>query len=929
MLAWACALALLLSAPTSCTSKFYFSAGAYRRAEECHLCFEKDCMTLDQARCDYYAEAEEVLKEDEEDPGGEADPAMRKEVDDLMFDLVAKGVSNNMDCIPYVSRYTNCNKENVCLGCKTCSCDPEGLWNCSIVQPCHGQDPPPNIDHRVLIIAMEALIDSDSVIQGQSHKVKRSVTDSPEDTTSSTITLEQLSEWFYGVKPLSNLKISTTDTPARDSKVTAMDNDKAILTTTERVSTTKTSEATTMVTNTKNTGDTDYVAFDEVLRSIAVDTKAYNRRKPLTDKFNNQSFDVDYMVMDDDNITGFVNDDLSYLVNFMHEDAAEISTESTTKVVIDLLESAGKVNKGNVTEDVIGLNKDVNLNVFENTNDIIDYSAVNIMKRDVSGQENITSPFVAPTITMILNTTNTSKADTNKTEDRMDLKEDILIPLNKIIRDKINELENLKRIKDNLAKIIMSDDNLPEDNKKENNISESHFSIYNLALDTPLNTDLRRSNPNLYEQVMAKFKKDIFEVIRDIILITKHRKSDLPEDLKFLMHAMKRYVYKNKLLEKPKSGKKSKRFKNFRRQMKQYGRCDFVSFKDCLVQVIEAIDNSMAKSNALSPLSPASRRIMKHVILSYYFDENAMPGLRVHDPQYNMTNDLASIGSQWQGMTNSLLSSSPFATLSRMKLLHYVLSSDIGKMNDALGLIDFAHSRRMLPSLDNVSDDVLEKINNGLTAIHNKVQIIIRYYSNEPTTFRPRAMNETDTNTTTEPTDNRQKPNRSFIKHIRTLLQTSKKDIAELLHRKVPKSEIVKQLAKKKLDEISEKRYNEYEETMRRWQKNIEMARFKRSGLDSFKTRIKSIIPNYLRHKVNPKISESKRNATATAVRKADERKKKRDASKRERQSRRSTSPTSSTKKVTPKSKAVNSKYTAVTSKANTAVTKPIPSAKH
>lgn len=498
------------------------------------------------------------------------------------------------------------------------------------------------------------------------------------------------------------------------------------------------------------------------------------------------------------------------------------------------------------------------------------------MKRDVSG---VTMPDVAPNVTFIVNTTNS----TNITEENMDLKNDVLKPLNKIINDKRQELEDLKRIKDNLIKFIKSDDKLPEDNNSwsENNTNNTYFSIYNLAMEPGLEIDLRRATPNGIDKYMYKLKRDIYEVIRDVIGIQKHKTVELPEDLKHLIRAMKRYAYKNKINGNKLYNLKSKQTEYTRRTMEQnFGRCDYISFKDCIVQVIEVIDKDMPKSDALSPLSPVTKKMMKHLIQRHYVDEYSVVGLRAHDPQYNLTNDLKDIGSKWQAMTSKIISSSPFVTLYRMKLLHYVLTMDVSKMNDAMALLDFAHSRRMLYSLDNISENMLERINTGLKEIHNKIQIIIRYYSTKPksaVSVHPRSQDITTVDPIQTALDTRKKKNRSFIKHIRSLLKSSKKDIAELLHRKVPKSEIVKQLARKKLDEISEKRYNDYEETMRRWQKNLAMApRIKRSVLDVFKTRIKNIIPNYLRHKVNPKIKEKKQNDTANSIRKADDRKKKR-----------------------------------------------------
>lgn len=503
------------------------------------------------------------------------------------------------------------------------------------------------------------------------------------------------------------------------------------------------------------------------------------------------------------------------------------------------------------------------------------------MKRDVNGQKNITAANAVPTLTIIVNTTNTTIY--NKTEEFPELNGNVLIPLNKIISDKIKELENLQRIKEDLIKFVKSNNHpgdIPEDN---NTIGKTSFSIYNIAMVTGLDVGLRKTNPSRYDQYMLKLKNDILTVLRDISVIQRHKKSEIPEDLKRLMNAMKRYVYKNPLVEEPKIPK-LKRQKSFRRMMEQTSRCDRISFKDCLVQVIEIIDKDTPTSNALYALSPASRKIMRHVIKSYYADQHIMPGLRAHDPHYNLISYLDSVASTWKQASAISMRSTPFESLLRMKLLHCTLTLDISKLHDAIGIIEFAHTRRMVTLINKVNPDTLDKIETGLGAIHNKILMLINHYKelpNQQVTKQPRArIKETMTiplpPSKTDVVETRKSKKRSFIKHIRNLLKTSKNDIAELLHRKVPKSDIVKELAKKRLDEISEKRYGEYEDTMRRWQQNLEItARMKRSVLDSVKTRsLKNIIPRYLRHKVNPRIKENQKNATADATRKADARKK-------------------------------------------------------
>ncbi|KAF9411223.1 hypothetical protein HW555_009937 [Spodoptera exigua] len=765
MLESACVLYIFaLSVSISCCSTFYYSRSAFRRSENCNLCYEKECIPLEQSRCDYYKEVDSWLPKDDDEPGTADNPELKREVDDLMFDLVDKGVSNDMECIPYVSRYTNCNKDNVCLGCKNCACDGNGRWQCTTVASCHTRPAPLNIDHRVLVLVMGNLIES-----AHSKKVKRSAGNNSEETTttSSTITLERIYKWFYGMAPLTHKKISTSVTPSNKATIAGLNNETDGASTesspfTETFSTTAAAESKT--TNT----DTDSLEFDEVLRSIAVDTKSYNRRKPLDYKLNNESFSIDYIIFDQDNVTSDKanGDNLAYMMNLMQEDdvVTESSDSGATKIVIDLLPAAERLGaKSNTSEDYVAFNKDTETNVLENMNDVVDYNAINIVKRDVSDQNKTTASSTVPMLTILVNTTNNTKDNYTPESLPINIKESVLVPLTKVIVDKIKEVENLKNIKENLARFVNSDVAIPEDIK--NNTGNSYFSIYNLVMDPGYGVGLRRSNSEGNDNHTLKLKDDIFEVIRDIITIKRRKGTDVPDDLNYLLHSLKRYVYKNRWEAKPKK-MKMKKMKNFRRQMDQNdGRCSYTSFQDCLVKIIEEIDKDSPKSNALSPLSPTSRKIMKHIINSFYFDEHGVERLRVHDPSYNLTNDLNMIGTKWRDISANLISSTPFANLFRMKILHFVLTSDISKMNDVLGLIEFSHSRRMLPSLDKVSDNVIDKINVGLTAIHNKIQIIMRYYSqkpNSPDTTKDLVETEAATTKIKDKTDSKKKK-KSFI----------------------------------------------------------------------------------------------------------------------------------------------------------------------
>lgn len=116
---------------------------------------------------------------------------------------------------------------------------------------------------------------------------------------------------------------------------------------------------TTEETKTTINEDSDSIAFEEVLRNIAVAPKTDNRSKLIDDNETNNNhteFTFDYMNMDDDDneTEGASNNEFKNVISFML-DYDDVVTESTitdaTEVVIDLLETAGTINTDvNVTE---------------------------------------------------------------------------------------------------------------------------------------------------------------------------------------------------------------------------------------------------------------------------------------------------------------------------------------------------------------------------------------------------------------------------------------------------------------------------------------------------------------------------------------------------------------------------------------------------
>ncbi|XP_038218668.1 uncharacterized protein LOC119837214 [Zerene cesonia] len=96
------------------------------------------------------------------------------------------------DCVPFVSQYSDCSIENICLGCTVCLCDMVGRWNCSQGQKCR-PDPQLEVDHLILVTAMDNLLEEDKALGARR---KRS-----SDFEGNLKSYEDLSKWMYGISP--------------------------------------------------------------------------------------------------------------------------------------------------------------------------------------------------------------------------------------------------------------------------------------------------------------------------------------------------------------------------------------------------------------------------------------------------------------------------------------------------------------------------------------------------------------------------------------------------------------------------------------------------------------------------------------------------------------------------------------------------------
>ncbi|KAJ2938946.1 hypothetical protein O0L34_g17758 [Tuta absoluta] len=55
---------------------------------------------------------------------------------DLSQRMRRAGATVDGACVPYVSEYTDCSKDNQCTGCTRCTCSPEATWVCKVVRHC-------------------------------------------------------------------------------------------------------------------------------------------------------------------------------------------------------------------------------------------------------------------------------------------------------------------------------------------------------------------------------------------------------------------------------------------------------------------------------------------------------------------------------------------------------------------------------------------------------------------------------------------------------------------------------------------------------------------------------------------------------------------------------------------------------------------------
>ncbi|XP_060807408.1 uncharacterized protein LOC106140596 [Amyelois transitella] len=760
------------SATHASENGFYYTKqmSIYRRytEEECRVCFKHDCIPLETPKCQFYMAGSTLLNLPEEEDKSPPNNLLLSKVDAMMYNIIEKNEDyQNMDCIPMISTYTDCNKENLCTGCVTCTC-VEGRWVCG-TEECREETLFSNKKITVAIASLKSEISTN-----EQSRTKRSAADVTGNNVETRVTFEELSQWL-------------NDTRIHD-------------------------EAEEM----------DYLAFDEVLSNIALDNNNISRKKPIP-----ETVESGYVSFVDIVSTGNNTDEHTNMYNENGELYARYSDDKDS-FKVDLLKGIKDKLQEELDKNYTGIGTESN-NFFESNNYLDEVNSLSIVKRDVSK-------------------VNESKidniADKNK-QTIQDFKNNVLYPMISIVNDKENELKQLLAVKTSLIELIKGmDSNFSLDqmvNNTENN--KTLFSIYKLEIvpETRIaedNLDTRRSGShNIAEAFVKKLQRDVFEIIKDLKALKRSlRGNRLPRDLILLLHGMNNYLNsQTKLYIEKKS-----HFNNIRRTWTDD---NSVKLKGMILEILELCDKEMTDHDSLSQLSHTTKRVLQRVINQNQIYDFASIGVKLSDPTFTLSEELKGISNKWPELTDILLNSSSPDKLYNLKLLHLMLTVDLNKIANILKLLNFAENRRAY--LDTaLSDQEITRIQNIFNDLNEKFK----------KNFQRELAKKLEKDI--EPTTKR----RSFLKQIKRLFRNSRKDIKSMLHEKVSKSEIVRELAKSKLNELAKQKMTQYEDTLKKWQNKLNV-RIRRSAYDfrKQKNRINNILPSYLRGKVNPAIDESKK----------------------------------------------------------------------
>lgn len=461
----------------------------------------------------------------------------------------------------------------------------------------------------------------------------------------------------------------------------------------------------------------------------------------------------------------------------------------------------------------------------DDTNDIFDKQTVHIVKRETT---NVISNSKIPAVLSYSNNSFYS------------LKEEIFDPLSYVITEKRDELKKLEQIRNNIVKLIKThfqNETYQYSQEMLNKSNTAYLTIYKLELESCLNNNNGNTTELTYLHDYAfKLENDIIKIIKDIVEIQKntHYKA-LPDELKVLIRAMKYYVHKQEQLIANKEIKNLPKIsENVRRKSYMVDTNKIVQIKatDIIKQMLNAVDQDMPLSNALAPLSVGAKKIVKRIIKKYYRDEFPKPYIRLSDLNDDITRHLKEIGTKWYKMTRNIASSSWPEKLFKMKLLHLEISRDICKIGDALSFIEFFERRHAFNIKEQAPKSFASKIIKDIETIRERILDIFRLQN---ANIVPDI--NIDTKTESEPKKD------SYLHQFKKILKHSKKNLRKLLTDKL------KYLSRQRRDKHSQsvKKMNikdKIKTTLTRRKRTVKK-------LTNVVNRIRNIIPNYLKGKVN------------------------------------------------------------------------------
>ncbi|XP_068625237.1 GRIP and coiled-coil domain-containing protein-like [Battus philenor] len=765
----------------------------------CKLCDGADCLEMNDVRCEYYREIKFIMEEEDHNSMN-SNHALREAVDFKLFSLV--------------------DKDNLCLGCITCSCDATGTWNCEQTQRCRAEAALV-VDHRVLIQVMENLNTSKintkfKIKRSINNKVQMRKTEREEGFTS-----QEISSIINGANSTRLRKTAKADV----NTIILNDEWNAATESVESIHSNTTEENDTVT-------DSD-LEFDDLFHAY-LNTSANNTNQhlPMLKNHTEDILDPDYMDTPDDNTTPSdfkrtVDKIFEIQDRYLKKPLRNENKEQAKKMIF----------YANLNKDVSDLsNMDTNGKGFIsprfNGNDIYDRQYVRVVKRQIDSTDK-----------------SASKSLNSSRRSIQDLKNNVFDPLNSIINMKRNEIRDLEQMRDNLKVYLLdyikNETNLNDNRNLLANLNKSYFTIYKMEYIPQIENHLVIDKTSSMNEYLSKLQNDIFEVIRDIVEIQRtSQNKDLPKDLNILIQAMKYYIHKQGKLHIVEEIKKiTENSWNSNRKFSIDNEFIDKTPTDIIKEILKDIDRDMPQTDALAPLSRSSKKILKRVINNGYrenFTNNKFLHIR-----NNISNNLKDVGFKWYKMTRSVASSRLSDRLFSMKLLHLELMRGISKIKDVSASITFAQTRRFVVTDREMIDQYATRISEDLKIINTKVQEIIKQQNDKYTR-----------NYVTEVTPKLVTKKNSFLHQVKKLLQQSKHEIRNIFKSKHTDKEYANP---------SQGHPIQYTED-HKWQNNFDgvSKRNKRSAPDFNKAimRIKNIIPGYLRDKFRKagksKISKSK-----------------------------------------------------------------------